>query len=676
MTDHCSLVQAQPPQVSGLAGIRAAASMTPSSYSPADNSIGVVWNTGAVMAQYGYYPDGNGGFIRGAYDVQLAMEPESFDLSALNNHAPFLDNHAYDDMGMVNMTNRAVVGKVIPGTAQIIGGQGVARVTLSTAPGDADLVTKLITGIIANVSVGVKLLRTTRIDAPEDGRARPLFRADLSQPYEISAVPLGADRGAHTFSKAQEPVPMTTVHAPAVDETEIRRAERERCDAIRHRFGLLAKRTDDTAEKATNDRLLASLLDSGASVAEANNKVLDRMAEMDAKFSVQPAQATQLRSGRVEIGRTEFAARGAAAEACLMARAGLRAEVPDSENGYARFYRGKSLGRIAEDTLRLCGHDVDGLSENDVADFAIRRLGRSDEAYLEFMRVRASGGAVSIDNLPYLLANTANKSLRLGQAQAPITFKTWCKQGEPLKDYKTASHVLLSDMADLEELPEGATPRAGDMTESNVNIRLKDYAKRIPITRIAIVNDDLSGFTRVPMEFGKSADRKQNTLAYAKLIESGNYTSANTGTAGAPSSTTLSELRAKMRRRVALGATGNTDRSLNYSPKILIVPPEHETAALALKATLNPQTTTDAKDQQFADLVVVTDAALSNANKWYVAADPNEYEGVLYNYLAGENGVVLDTFYSQENGNLIVQARLAFTVNVIDSKALGYNAGV
>lgn len=669
MTEHCSLVQVQAPQVSGLAGIRAAASMAPSSYSPADNSIGVLWQTGAIMAQYGQYPDFDNAQKYGAYDVQLAMTPEACNLDRLNDHAPFLDNH-------VDFSNRHVVGKIVPGSAKLVNGQGVARVVLSTAAGDADLVTKLATGIIANVSVGATIRQYTRVDTPEDNRARPLFRADSWEPFEISAVPLGADPGAHTFAKAQEPVPMTTVHAPAVDETEIRRAERERCDAIRHRFGLLAKRTDDTAEKATNDRLLASLLDSGASVAEANNKVLERMAEMDAKFGVQPAQATQLRSGRVEIGRTEFQARGAAAEACLMARAGLRADVPDSENGYARFYRGKSLGRIAEDTLRLCGHDVDGLSENDVADFAIRRLGRSDEAYLEFMRVRASGGAVSIDNLPYLLANTANKSLRLGQAQAPITFKTWAKQGEPLKDYKTASHVLLSDMADLEELPEGATPRAGDMTESNVNIRLKDYAKRIPITRIAIVNDDLSGFTRVPMEFGKSADRKQNTLAYAKLIETGNYTSANTGTAGAPSSTTLSELRAKMRRRVALGATGNTDRSLNYSPKILIVPPEHETAALALKATLNPQTTTDAKDQQFADLVVVTDAALTNASKWYVAADPNEYEGVLYNYLAGENGVVLDTFYSQENGNLIVQARLAFTVNVVDSKALGYNAGV
>jgi len=84
---------------------------------------------------------------------------------------------------------------------------------------------------------------------------------------------------------------------------------------------------------------------------------------------------------------------------------------------------------------------------------------------------------------------------------------------------------------------------------------------------------------------------------------------------------------------------------------------------------------TDLDDADMADATIVTDAALTDDNKWYVVADPMIWDGIAYSYLAGENGVVMGNELEFSSGSLLMQARLAFDVKVIDSKALGYNAG-
>jgi hypothetical protein len=648
--------------------------MAPTSYDPGANTIDCVWHTGAEIRRFGRFKGFDGYETVGAYDLTLSMDPKSVRLERLNDHAPFLDNHA-------DYSLAAVIGKVVPGSARLADGVGLATIALSSAPGDADTVQKLRDGIIANVSVGANIHTLTRVDTADEQRVRPLFRADDWEPVEISAVPIGADPGSHTLSlQTQEPIPMSTANAPTVDlsaaqKADERRAERERLAGIRTAFSILAK-CDDSADRAENDKLLAACLDSDVSLSDARAKFFDRRVELDAKLSISPVQSTQTQTGRVSAGGSvEAAKRGEALESCLLANAGIGKMPTDTENPFAREYRFASLSDIAAGVLRRAGMDTVGMSRDVIAGLAMSRLGRSDDAALEFGRALLSGGAVSIDNLPYLLANTANKSLRKGYDAVPATYQTWAAMGEPLKDYKSRSHVLLGDTADLEELPEGATPKLSDINESNSTMQLKDYAKGFAVTRRAIVNDDMRGLTKIPMEFGKSAKRKENALAYAALIASGNFTAANTGTPGVPSNTTLSELRKLLRKRTGLAATGNTARPINVQIKYLIVPPEHETAANALVGALYPASTSNYIDPAFRQLVIVCDAALTDANKWYVAADQSMFEGVVYSYLQGENGVVVSSNPEWEGGNLVIQARLAFDVKVIDSKALGYNAG-
>ena len=111
-----------------------------SSFDKGTNSIEATWSTGAAVTRRG--PEGY-------YEEQLVMTPGAVRLERLNLGAPLLDSHN-------DGTLSTVIGSVIPGSARIAGGKGLARIALSTAPGDADNVAKIRDGIIRNISVGYR----------------------------------------------------------------------------------------------------------------------------------------------------------------------------------------------------------------------------------------------------------------------------------------------------------------------------------------------------------------------------------------------------------------------------------------------------------------------------------------------------------------------------------------
>lgn len=148
------------------------------SFDPADNSVEVCFTAGATVRRRG--PDGY-------FDEELIVTPQSVRLGRLNAGAPFLNTHS--DLGVED-----VLGSVVPGSARVINGRGFARVRLSTAPGDADNVSKIRDGIVRNVSVGYAI---HRVEKSEAGPGEvPLWRVVDWEPYEISAVPIPADPGA------------------------------------------------------------------------------------------------------------------------------------------------------------------------------------------------------------------------------------------------------------------------------------------------------------------------------------------------------------------------------------------------------------------------------------------------------------------------------------------------
>lgn len=157
------------------------------SFNDADNTIEVIWTTGESVRRYSWR-DGV------YYSEVLVVEPGAVRLGRLNAGAPFLNTHSDWDLS-------DVIGSVVPGTARVENGLGLARVKLSGEPGDAAIVNKIRDGIIRNISVGYaihRVERTTGMDGADEE-----WRVVDWEPMEISAVPIPADAGSQIRSDKQ-----------------------------------------------------------------------------------------------------------------------------------------------------------------------------------------------------------------------------------------------------------------------------------------------------------------------------------------------------------------------------------------------------------------------------------------------------------------------------------------
>lgn len=158
-----------------------AADLKPRTYDAATHTIEVIWTTGASVRRRDYMNDV-------VFDEVLSLAPGHIRLDRLNAGAPLLDSH--EDSRLAS-----VLGSVVPGSAKIENGVGVARVKLSTADEDADVIGKIIDGVIRHLSVGYRI-HSYRPSPGENGADETRHIIDW-EPLEISAVPVPADAGSH-----------------------------------------------------------------------------------------------------------------------------------------------------------------------------------------------------------------------------------------------------------------------------------------------------------------------------------------------------------------------------------------------------------------------------------------------------------------------------------------------
>jgi phage head maturation protease len=186
-----------------------AATLVPSSFNEADNTIDVVWTTGARVRRYDWYSEI-------AYEEELAVTPEAVDMSRFDaGTVQVLDGH--DTHSGV----RAILGIAIRGSIE--SGEGRATLKLSTRPELAGIVADIRAGIIRAISFGYSISKyeITRAIDRTDGVNMPLYRAVLWQPNEISFVSVPADPDASTRSQPANGVPCEFItRAPAQSPTQ------------------------------------------------------------------------------------------------------------------------------------------------------------------------------------------------------------------------------------------------------------------------------------------------------------------------------------------------------------------------------------------------------------------------------------------------------------------------
>lgn len=169
-----------------------AARVRSASFNDETNTVDIVWSTGSDVLRVDDFGD--------TYIERLLMGDGNVRLDRLNSDAPLLDTHSSEALANV-------IGSVVPGSARIENGKGVATVKLSSAASDVDTISKIREGVIRSISVGYIVHSSARIEG-ESGQPDVVEVRDW-EPLEVSAVPIPADPGArirkHGGSARQPP---------------------------------------------------------------------------------------------------------------------------------------------------------------------------------------------------------------------------------------------------------------------------------------------------------------------------------------------------------------------------------------------------------------------------------------------------------------------------------------
>ncbi|ETD90881.1 prohead protease/major capsid protein fusion protein [Rhodobacter capsulatus] len=640
-----------------------------------DMTIDVIWTTGAIVQRRRY--EGWDDVVE--YDEELVVTPGAVRMDRLNAGAPFLDSHR--SWGL-----ESVVGAVLPGTARIEGGQGFARVRLTSAPDAAPIVQRIMDGTVSAVSVGY---RVHRYDITKAKGQRELWRAVDWEPMEISAVAMPADPGAHIRStdprpetltpclltRADAPAPSPNQTRTTMPETQTPEADANvesraapitppaadpSPDAIRTEANRSAAEVLALCERhALGAGFAADLIRRGLSLDAARAAILDKLAEADAPAArgSEPVAATARGTGAADA-----AYRDAMSEALLHRHNPGRAQLTDR----AREFRGLTLLELARHALDQRGIATRGMSKMELATEAL--IGRS--------------GLHSTSDFPLILANVANKTLRAAYDTTPRTFTAWARQAV-ITDFKPVARNQLGGAPDLLRVPESGEFTYGTIGESREVYALVTYGRIVGITRQTLINDDLDAFTRIPSAFGAAAADLESDLVYSIFSTNPNMADgnplfhashANLGTAGAISETTLAEA-----YRLFGNQRGLEGRQISVLPRYIITPP----GVRSVEARKNVTATTPnavAGVNAFANrLEPIEEARLIPAagpDPWFLAADPSRIDTIEFAYLEGQQGVYTETRSGFEVDGIEIKARHDFAAKAIDWRGLFRNAGV
>jgi hypothetical protein len=398
------------------------------------------------------------------------------------------------------------------------------------------------------------------------------------------------------------------------------------------------------------------LIDSGLPLADVRNQLLNELGK-----NAQPIGGAfgGDHSGYIDMSDTRPADYLEAARDSLLMRNNVKLSRPSP---MAADLARVSVVGMAESLLSMRGRSTRGMSRMEIL-------------------AAASHGTSDFDNL---LANTAGKALQTGYDTDPASHARWTAERE-VADFKTQTLVALSAAPDLLEVVPGAEYKHGTFGEAAETFSVKTFGRLFSITRQAMVNDDLEAFTRLPAAFGASARRLEADSVYAKLTANAalsdgvalfHATHKNLLTAAVLNTASLALARAAMRGQKGPGGVGYIDPQ----PRFVIVPVGLQSTAEQLVNSVFeiPLTLEQGNLKWIRNLEVVADPRLDahSATAWYLSAGPDQIDGVIRCYIAGESR----PYYEQENGftvdGLNVKARLDFGVGVVDYRGLVKNPGL
>ena len=637
-----------------------------------NRTIEVVFATESAVRMYDWENEG------GLIDEVLVCDANSCDLTRLNSGAPALDNH-----NKWGKTAEAVVGVVQ--SARIEKGAGYATIRFGQSEDDVKLMEKVRDGIVTGVSVGYNVYEYEV--SRKEGQI-PKYRATKWTPTEISFCPVQADVNSRVRSEENDlndvtineetPAIVAVVEENKIEEennnsktnemTEEEKAALELANKAKENATRSAAATEERARikgisahcRALNlgQEVADALIEEGVDLATAGQRAL---VEWEKKQPVNPNPTVQ------QVQNDAEKIRSAMTNALVLRITPNAAQVMGEENvRAAQDFRGMSLLRLAEESLVRSGLNVRGLSPREIAKGALGA------------KVR---GAHHTSDFPLLLVDSFTRTLRAQYALYPRTFEAWARRST-MPDFREITRVQLSGLiGNFDEVQELGEYKAGTMSEASEKYKLAKYGKLIGISWEAIINDDLSAFTRIPQAFAMKAAQKQSDLVYGILTGNPtmgdtislwnvathkNYTS--TGTA-------LSETSLDVAYQLFRTQKSIEGDFLNLAPKFLIVGPKNELIARKLTSTnYTPAKQSDISVAAITGLQLIVEPRITDY-AWFLVADPAMIDTVEYAFLDGEEELFIEQKEGFDVDALQIKARMVFGTKAIDFRGMYKNAG-
>lgn len=544
----------------------------------------------------------------------------------------------------------------------------------------------VVDGPAAAMDIALPRLRTgsarfsvdARIYRHREDRASNLLIATDWEPNLVSLVPIGQDTHAvmrgdqqpminpadppmtEDLTKAGgDPAPIDAQRSadpsPAPAPVAAADAELQRtASELRRENEILRLGRDAGLTDAQTDELVRS----GKSINECSREAIRlmrlRLEGGDTRAADGPAPLGH--PARVEVTRDsgDTLLRGIAAGLEARVRPGaLKGD--DAELG--REFRSYTLLELARQYLESRGTNTRGMSKSEL----VQR------------------GFHSTSDFPLLFSNLAGKTLDAAYAEEPHTWRPIARQRN-LPDFKNANDLIVAGALTPEALLEGGEYKAGTLVEGQHTWKLATYARKVTVTRQAIINDDLSALERVPEMLGRGFRRLESNIIWG-LITGNAVTSVdgvalfnaahnNMGGAGGLTISTSGMNTAKKAMRKQTDLAGNT---INLTPSYLMVPTDLEATAIQFLFPTGyaPSSRTGdsgpAVNAQMNGIEYIVEPRLDGAaDVWYLAASPGSVEGIVFGYLAGEEGPTVTTNEKRDPDGVELLARFDFGAAVKD----------
>ena len=251
-------------------------------------------------------------------------------------------------------------------------------------------------------------------------------------------------------------------------------------------------------------------------------------------------------------------------------------------------------------------------------------------------------------DFPKLLANSMNKKLlqKFKGVNSPwrqYTFKS------DLADFKKASRVVMSELADLLPKVEGGEYKGVDQKENGYDIQLLTKGRTFDVTRETIINDDLNAIMQTPSRLGRAAARtlakgvvnqiEGDNFAYdgTRLFAQSHNNSSNVALTNDAAG--IAALSAAM-TAIEKSTDPDSGEKMGFTAKWLVVNPDLEDTAqrLVRARTFIPVSTSGGGTEigKISRLEVLSEPFIDSTTAWYVMADPEDAPVIEIGFLDGK----------------------------------------